>query len=69
MSGRRMPMVQVSFFVGIPSIYLCMAFEDPVPLMSIMTMAFIALFCVVKGFGEWRRAQAPTLASAVYSST
>jgi hypothetical protein len=48
MSGRRMPMVQVSFFVGIPSIYLCMAFEDPVPLMSTMTMAFIVLFCVLK---------------------
>jgi hypothetical protein len=29
-----------------------------------MTMAFIALFCVLKGFGEWRRAQAPTLAKA-----
>jgi hypothetical protein len=65
---RRMPMVQVSFFVGISSIYHCTAFEEAAPLMSIMTTAFIALFCVVKGFEEWIRAQAPTLASAVYSS-
>jgi hypothetical protein len=48
MSPRRMPMVQVGFLVGISSIYHCMAFEEATPLMSIMTMAFIVLFCVLK---------------------
>jgi hypothetical protein len=33
-----MPMVQDGFFVGISSIYQCVAFEDPAALMSKMTM-------------------------------
>jgi hypothetical protein len=33
-----MPTVKVSFFVGISSIYLCMAFEEAACLMLIMVM-------------------------------
>jgi hypothetical protein len=39
MSPPRMPMVQVSFFVGIYSLYQCTAFEEATRLMSIMAMA------------------------------
>jgi hypothetical protein len=39
MTTRRLPMVQVSFFVGISSIYLCMEVEEAACLMSIMVMA------------------------------
>jgi hypothetical protein len=40
MSPRRMPMVQVNFFVGMSSIYQqCMAFNEATRLMSIMAMA------------------------------
>jgi hypothetical protein len=55
-----MPTVQVSFFVGISSIYLCMAFEEAICLMSIMVMAshgcqafhFLHVVCVGKGFED-----------------
>jgi hypothetical protein len=39
MSTRRMPTVQVSFFVSIYSIYLAMAFDESTLLLSIMAMA------------------------------
>jgi hypothetical protein len=61
MLPRQMPMVQVSFFVGISSIYLFMAFNEATRLMS-MTMAmashgcqvfhFFCVVCVGKGFED-----------------
>jgi hypothetical protein len=39
MRSRRMPTVQVSFFVGVSIIYLCMAFDETPHLMLIMAMA------------------------------
>jgi hypothetical protein len=53
-------MVQVGFFLGISSIYLCMAVEEAASLMSIMAMAsygrqvfhFLRVVCVGKGFED-----------------
>jgi hypothetical protein len=53
-------MVQVSFFVVISSIYLCMAAEEAASLMLIMVMAsyghqvfhFLRVVCVGKGFED-----------------
>jgi hypothetical protein len=39
MSTRRLTMVQVSFFVGIASIYRCTAVDESILLLSIMAMA------------------------------
>jgi hypothetical protein len=55
-----MPMVQVSFFVGISIIYRCMKFDETTFLMSIMAMAshgcqvfhFLRVVCVGKGFED-----------------
>jgi hypothetical protein len=57
MSTRRMPMVQVSFFVDISSIYQCTSFDESARLMSIMAMAshgrqvFSLLSCCLRGEG------------------
>jgi hypothetical protein len=53
-------MVQISFFVGISSIYLCMASNEAPCLMLIMAMAshgrqlfhFFRVVCVGKGFED-----------------
>jgi hypothetical protein len=53
-------MVQVTFFVVISSIYLCMAVKEAASLMSIMAMAshvrqvfhFLRVVCVGKGFED-----------------
>jgi hypothetical protein len=53
-------MVQVSFFVGLSSIYQCTAVEEAACLMSIMAMAshgcrvfhFLCVVCVGKGFED-----------------
>ncbi len=62
MSPPRMPMVQVSFFVGIYSLYQCTAFEEATRLMSIMAMAghgrrVSLLSCCLRGEGisRWFR--------------
>jgi hypothetical protein len=51
-----MPTVQVSVFVGISSIYLCMAFKEAACLMLMMAMAShgrqVCVVCVGKGFGD-----------------
>jgi hypothetical protein len=39
MSTRRLPMVQVRFFVGLSSIYQCNAVDESTLLLSIMAMA------------------------------
>ena len=60
MSTRRMPTVQVSFFVSIYSIYLSMAFDESTLLLSIMAMAshgrqvfhFFRVVCVGKELEE-----------------
>jgi hypothetical protein len=60
MSTRRLPMAQVSFFVGISSIYLCTAVDESTLLLSIMAMAsygrrafhFVPVVCVGKGFQD-----------------
>jgi hypothetical protein len=53
--------VQASFFAGISSIYLCMAFDKAAHLMSIVVMAshgrqvfklFLSVVCVVKRFED-----------------
>jgi hypothetical protein len=53
-------MAQVSFFVGIDSIYPCMTVEEATSLMSIIVMAsygrqvfhFLRVVCVGKGFED-----------------
>jgi hypothetical protein len=53
-------MAQVGFFVGISSIYLCMAVKEAASLMSIMAMVsygpqffhFLHVVCVGKGFED-----------------
>jgi hypothetical protein len=60
MSTRRLPMVQVCFFVDICSIYQCMAVDESTLLLSIMAMAshgcqvfhFLCVVCVGKGFED-----------------
>jgi hypothetical protein len=60
MCTRRMPTIQVSYFVGISSNYLSMAFDEYTILMSIMAMAshgrqffnFSRVVCVGKEFED-----------------